>query len=160
MVTAGTQAGDFIGQVKAAIEQGRLTTEEGVAEIAFRLNANDPETLKMGWPLTTSVEQAANVLGVEDIEFVIARVMKRFRYDDERETGAVMVTETSETHRRYYPWPGANAIDVDLPRQGNVHGSVNWFSLGNIHPGYATQYAKALRLAAHEIALAGSYFEV
>ena len=148
---------DFIEQTKDAITRGAIEPVEGAAEIAFRLNASDPEVMKMGWPLVTSIEQAIEVLAPAEIAF--DDVAKRFRYDDIREVSAVLAVETSDVDRRYYPWPGANPIEVHLPQQGLVRGGINWFALGTTHPGLAIQYAKALRLAAHEIVRAGSYFE-
>lgn len=149
---------DIIEDTKSAITQGIITAEEGATEIAFRLNADEPESLKMGWPLVTSVEKAIELLAPAEIDQ--AAVMRRFRYDSERETGAIMAVETSATVRRYYPWPNSSPIDVYLPAQGRVYGYVNWPSIGGVVPGRAAQFAKALRLAVHEIDRAGSYFDL
>src|SRR5687768_15920748 len=156
MLTTETKV-SFIDIVKDAIRQEQITPEEGAAEIAFRLNAGTPESLKMGWPLVTSVERAIEVLGLNPSDpSIFANVLKRFRYDDERETDAVMVIGLDREVKNYIPWPDGPRIAVEMPAQGLIYGAVGWPSIGSVHPGRAAQFAKALRLAAHEIDLAGS----
>jgi hypothetical protein len=149
---------DIITQVRRAVEDGRITPEDGVTEIAFRLNANAPESLKMGWPLITSIEVAA-----ENLDVVVAKedILSRFRYEHENHTGAVLVIEETGGVVRVMPWPDGPAISVQRRenpdedryyRLDQRHGGVNWSSIGTVHPARAIQFAKALKIAADEAA--------
>lgn len=142
-----------------AVETGQITKVEGITELAFRLNANDPESFKMGWPLTSAIKAAGEHFqrkGLDPLtEEEKADVLSRFRFDSENETGAVMVVDGISYRNevvRIVPWPRGPEITVEKPHRDHLFdryrkASINWKAIGSVHPGVAEQFAKALRIA-------------
>lgn len=140
-----------------AVERGIISKIEGIAELAFGLNANDPASFKQGWALVSAIKAADEHFqrhGLDPLtEEEQADVLSRFRFDSETETGAVLVIDRRGDGKMLavLPWPGGPEITVD---HAVPHGSfpqraaVNWKAIGSVHPGLAEQFAKALRFSA------------
>lgn len=144
-----------------AVESGQYSKVEGVTELAFGLNASDPDTLKLGWPLISAIEAADEHFQRHGLDPLTdeekADVLSRFRFDSEFETDAVLVIDGvsyRNTVVRVLPWPGGPEITVEkehddpISATGRRQASVNWKAIGSVHPAIARQFAKALRFAA------------
>lgn len=145
-----------LDDLQKGVADGSIQLIDAVTELAWRLNANDPESLKMGWPLVTCVETAIERFSAQgttvDGMGITEAVRKRLIGED-RETGAILVVQDGlPSLFRVFAWPGAGSITAEKSHTGLSgrfrNGSVNWRAIGSVHPGFAEQYAKALRVAA------------
>lgn len=143
--------------MESGVKSGSINIEDAVTEMAWRLNANEPESVKMGWPLKTCIEVAIerfNAQGVAVNGVGITELVRSRFVGGDNETGAILVADTGYPKGRVYsvyPWPGAGTITAEKSHTflGRFRkGEVNWRSIGSVHPGRAEQYAKALLVAA------------
>jgi len=150
-----------IEELEQGVNAGTIEVENAVTELAWRLNANEPESVKMGWPLVTCIEVAIerlNAQGVAVNGIGLAELVRSRFVGEDNETGAILVIEEPALRGgevahlfKVYPWPGGAFITAEKAREflgRRRKGEVLWGSIGSAHPGRAKQYAKALQVAA------------